>query len=51
MALGRYRWNVALGEELAFLFDRPVEAEAMQAWLAARAPDSQSGDLYAMRVA
>jgi FkbM family methyltransferase len=50
-ALGDYVWNVALGEEPAFLFDRPVAPAAMLSWLAARDPEGPSGDLYAIRAA
>jgi FkbM family methyltransferase len=46
-ALGRYRYNVALGEGFAFELPRWIDAEAMRAWLAARDPASDSGDIYA----
>jgi FkbM family methyltransferase len=46
-ALGRYRYNVSLGESLAMEFADWVEAPAMRAWLAARDPAGDSGDVYA----
>lgn len=49
-ALGRYRWNVAMGEDLAFVFDHAVDTATMQAWLAGRPRESGSGDIYAIRI-
>ena len=46
-ALGRYRYNVSFGESLAMEFADWVEAPAMRAWLAARDPAGDSGDVYA----
>lgn len=46
-ALGRYRFNASLGENLAFALPGWVGAAAMRAWLLARDPESDSGDIYA----
>lgn len=45
-ALGLYRYNVAWGEDLA-LTGEWRDAAAMRAWLQARAPEENSGDIYA----
>lgn len=46
-ALGAYRYNVSLGESLAFDLPEWVEAAAMRAWLRDRDPAGNSGDVYA----
>ena len=50
-ALAAYRYNVALGESFRLLLPGWVPAEAMRRWLAGRAPDGPSGDIYARRAA
>lgn len=46
-ALGRYRFNAALGESQKLLFDRWLEREEMRNWLDALSPEANSGDIYA----
>ena len=48
-ALGRYAFNVALGEEPELLLDRWVGAISIRRWLEARDPAGDSGDVYAVR--
>lgn len=48
--LGRYEFNVAMGESLRFEFGPWVDAGTMRDWLAARRPDGASGDVYAVLV-
>jgi FkbM family methyltransferase len=47
-ALGRYRYNVSLGESMRLALPDWVDAQAMRAWLEARDPDGDSGDIYAL---
>jgi len=46
-ALGRYRFNVAAGEERAFLFGEWVTPDAVLVWLRSGANDLPFGDVYA----
>jgi FkbM family methyltransferase len=46
-ALGRYRYEVSLGEEMRLGLGGWVDAAAVRAWLLAREPEGQSGDVYA----
>lgn len=46
-ALGSYRYNVARGESMTFLVAEWLEATDIRTWLAAQAPGSGSGDVYA----
>jgi len=46
-SLGRYRYNVALGEGLSLLHHDWQPADALRQWLQARDPNSDSGDVYA----
>jgi FkbM family methyltransferase len=46
-ALGRYRFNAALGESQRLLSDRWLEANEIRDWLDALPPDANSGDIYA----
>jgi FkbM family methyltransferase len=46
-ALGSYRYNVSLGESLTMMFPDWIDAAALERWLLAREPDSDSGDVYA----
>jgi FkbM family methyltransferase len=46
-ALGRYRFNVSLGESMAWTFPAWQDAGAVAAWLAARPATGDSGDVYA----
>src|SRR3954449_2033107 len=48
-ALGRYAFNVALGEEPELLLDRWADGAAIRRWLEARDPAGDSGDVYALR--
>ncbi len=45
--LGRYEFNVVVGEERAFRWTRWQEAEAVVVWLGEGADDVSSGDVYA----
>jgi len=45
--LGRYRFNVAAGEERAFRFEEWIAPEAVLAWLGSGAEDLPFGDVYA----
>jgi FkbM family methyltransferase len=49
-ALGRYRCNVSMGESMAMLWDGWRTTDEVRAWLAARDPDGDSGDVYARLV-
>ena len=45
----RYRaFNVALGETQRLMFEAPVDAASMKAWLQALPHEANSGDIYAM---
>ncbi len=46
-ALGDYAFNVVHGENADFAWADWCDAAALQRWLAAQAPDSGSGDVYA----
>lgn len=46
-ALGRYRFNVARGEEAAFLFDDWQDRAALTQWLTGLPPGSKPVDVYA----
>ena len=46
-ALGRYAYNVSLGESLAMEFAGWVDAGTLRIWLEARDPNGDSGDVYA----
>lgn len=46
-ALGRYRFNVARGEEGAFLFDDWLDRASLDAWIAALPPGAKPCDVYA----
>jgi hypothetical protein len=46
-ALAPYRYNVSLGESLRLELADWVDAAAMRAWLEAREPTGDSGDVYA----
>jgi FkbM family methyltransferase len=46
-ALGPYRFNATLGERRTFLWPAWQEPAATLAWLRARRPDENSGDVYA----
>ena len=46
-ALGRYRYNVSVGESLSMEFPAWVDGPAMRHWLSARSPTENSGDVYA----
>ena len=46
-ALGRYRFNVAMGEDPRLLFTSWLDTTAVRNWLEARPVDSGSGDVYA----
>lgn len=45
--LGRYRFNLTLGERRRFLWPEWRPLAALDAWLAARQVDERSGDVYA----
>jgi FkbM family methyltransferase len=47
MSLGRYRFDVALGESQQLAFGSPVPAAEIKAHLAALPHDANSGDVYA----
>ena len=47
--LGRYEFNVALGEEPDLLLDRWADGAAIRRWLETRDPAGDSGDVYAVR--
>lgn len=47
-ALGRYQFNIALGESQRFTFDAPISRAAMAAHLEALPHDANSGDIYAV---
>lgn len=46
-ALGRYEYNVAMGESQRLLFDRWVEATDVKTWLDGLPHAANSGDIYA----
>jgi FkbM family methyltransferase len=48
-ALGEYRFLVSEAETHTVLWEEPVDAEAMKAWLAGRRTGDRSGDVYAVR--
>jgi FkbM family methyltransferase len=45
--LGRYSFNISLGESFGFEFPEWQTEEAILSWLSMRAPDGPSGDIYA----
>jgi FkbM family methyltransferase len=47
--LGRYRFEVSLGEEMRPRLGRWVDAASMRRWLTEREPEGDSGDVYAVR--
>ena len=47
-ALGRYRFEVSLGEEMRLRLGRWVDAPTMRGWLTTREPEGDSGDVYAV---
>jgi hypothetical protein len=47
VALGFDRFNVALGETQVLVFDAPIDATAMLAYLEALPQSANSGDVYA----
>lgn len=47
-ALGRYRFEVSLGEEMRLRLGRWVDAGEMRDWLLGREPEGDSGDVYAV---
>lgn len=49
-ALGPYRFNAALGESHDFIWQDPVEADALADWLQDLPDAANSGDIYAIRV-
>jgi FkbM family methyltransferase len=49
-ALTPYRYQVSLGESLTFALADWVDSRDLVAWLQARPPASNSGDVYARRV-
>lgn len=46
-ALGPYRFNAALGEDLRLALPAPMDAAAMAGWIAALPHAANSGDVYA----
>ncbi|MBI0535599.1 FkbM family methyltransferase [Roseomonas sp. KE2513] len=46
-ALGPYRFNAALGENMALALPAPVDAAAMREWIEALPHAANSGDVYA----
>ena len=50
MQLGRYEYNVVVGERRAFEWARWQEPEAVIVWLSEVASGSRSGDVYARLV-
>ncbi len=50
-ALGRWRFDAALGESQQLVFGTPVEAPALRAWLDQLPTQANSGDVYAVRQA
>lgn len=46
-ALGYRAFNACLGESMAFVHPAPVDAAALDAWLAALPAEANSGDIYA----
>jgi FkbM family methyltransferase len=47
VGLGRYRFNVTIGEHRRFLWPQWRPLDALEAWLWARRRDERSGDVYA----
>jgi hypothetical protein len=45
--LGRYRFNVTIGERRRFLWQKWRALAGLESWLAARRRDERSGDVYA----
>ena len=45
--LGRYRYDVSIGERLRLIKPGGLDAAGMRDWLAALAPDAPSGDIHA----
>jgi FkbM family methyltransferase len=48
-ALGRYRFNAALGESQSLLHAQWLDRNAVEAWLEALPHEANSGDIYALR--
>ncbi|MFL5280383.1 MAG: FkbM family methyltransferase [Rhodopila sp.] len=48
--LGRYEYNLALGEGFELVYDRWLNAAELRAWLATRDRAGPSGDIYAVRL-
>lgn len=48
--LGRYGYDLALGEGFELVYDRWVDAAELRAWLASRHPAGPAGDIYAVRL-
>lgn len=46
-ALGDYRFNACLGEEMRFALPAPAHAGTLARWLEALPPEANSGDIYA----
>ncbi len=46
-ALGYRAFNAALGENMSWAFDEPVDAVALRGWIAALPDTANSGDIYA----
>jgi FkbM family methyltransferase len=46
--LGYRRFNAALGESQAFVFEDALDANALQTWIAALPEEANSGDIYAL---
>ncbi len=48
VSLGRYRFDIALGESQQLAFDSPVKASEMQKHIASLPHEANSGDVYAI---
>ena len=48
--LGRYGYDLALGEGFELVHGRWLNAAELRAWLATRDPAGPSGDIYAVRL-
>ena len=48
--LGRYGYDLALGEGFKLVYDRWVGTAELRAWLASRDPAGPFGDIYAVRL-
>jgi FkbM family methyltransferase len=46
-ALGAYRFNACLGEDMRFILPAPADAGTLARWLDALPPEANSGDIYA----